>query len=93
MKKLLITLALVAGLAACTKEKPEGPTGSGFAPEPFFSRVRYYGDGRQPKTDTIWTIKVMGDSMYSVFSRLNGYVYADHSPTYIELGQLWEKRR
>jgi hypothetical protein len=91
MKKLFVILAL-AGLTACGKEQITDLGRPGFAPEPFFSRVRYFYDGRRPATDTVWTIKIVGDSMQAVFKRLDGYIY-EQTPTSLDIGRMWEKIR
>lgn len=93
MKKLLLSLALIAGLTACDKEAMTDLGRPGFAPEHYFSRVRFFYDGRTPATDTVWTLKIVGDSMLAVFKRQDGYVYEDHSPTWLDIGRLWEKKR
>jgi hypothetical protein len=91
MKKVRLALALVTSLFACTKEGPTDMGRPGQAPVHFFSRVRYFGDGRTPATDTVWTIKILNDSMYAVFERQHGYVFADQSPAWMEIGRLWKK--
>jgi hypothetical protein len=91
MKKLLLILILVASLVGCSRDE-DGFLPSRPEPDLYFSRVRFYSKEYPQSTDTIWTIRVVGDSMRFTFERLNGYVYDDHSPHWIEIGRLWEKK-
>jgi len=91
MKKLLLIIAIAAGLTACEKEGPS-VLDREVLPEWYYSRVRYFHDGRQPATDTVWTLRMVTDSMRVTYAGLHGYVY-DQRTEWTEVGQLWEKIR
>lgn len=93
MKKLLFAIAILAGLTACNKEMINENEGrAGQASQWYFSKVKYYYDGRQPNTDTVMTLRLIDDDMKREYDRYNGYIYADHSPVWMEIGRIWEKR-
>lgn len=90
MKKLTLIAALVIiTLVACSKK--EGVlTQPNATPNSYFSRVQFFTDGRKPATDTVWTLKLIDQSMVNAYKGQDGYIYASTS-TYVERGVLWSK--
>lgn len=91
MKKLILTLAIATSLIACSKPG-EGYLGAPNFPETWFGRVRVY---YQPTVyrDTVWRLRMIDADMKREFEGRVGYVYDDHLPQYIEVGQMWEVKR
>jgi hypothetical protein len=93
MKKFLFLLISLMAVYACSRDEILFPDEDlPRASEWYFSRVRYYGAPRQGETDTTWTLKMISETMKNEYWYLNGYVYEDRSPHWIEIGQLWEKK-
>lgn len=87
MKKLLLPVLLVAALAACNPDDhllPARPY-----TETWFGRVRVY---YRPTIyrDTVWRLRMVDEDMKREFEGRVGYIYDDHLPDYIEVGQMWE---
>lgn len=93
MKKMTVILALVITLAACSKDSYVAPV----YPQPvevdkFFSRVKFYTDGRQPATDTVVTIRLLNAAMVEAYQANCGMVYSQTS-YYDEIGVCWQRKR
>lgn len=89
MKKLLLSLTLAAGLVACSKDDAAYVRPSA---ETWFGRVRVYYRP-EVRRDTVWRLRMVDDDMKREFEARVGYIYADHLPEYIEVGQMWEVKR
>jgi hypothetical protein len=88
MKRTLLLIALVLSLAACTKTAQDAVLSPNQTK--YFSRVRYFSDGRQPATDTVMTIQVSGAQMEAAFAENCGKLYTE-TTTYRELGVCWTR--
>lgn len=91
MKKIMLFLALIVLLVACSKEQitrntPVVPKSK----VSYFSRVQYFKDNRTPSTDTIWTLQLFNQQMVDSFAKWNGKVYWE-STIAKEVGVLWSK--
>jgi hypothetical protein len=90
MKKIILFLALVVLLVACTKEQIQPNVPLAAHKLTFFSRVQYFKDNRTPGTDTIWTLQLFNQQMVDSFARYNGKVYWE-STIAKEVGVVWSK--
>jgi hypothetical protein len=93
---LLCLAAIMASVSSCSKSVDQ-PVGNGWqawtapaTPDYYFSRVRYFKDGRKPATDTTWTLHLTSEALVQQYQKNDGYVYGETS-TYTELGTLWSK--
>lgn len=88
MKKLIIFLSILSLATACTKSNDMQVAQP--AQDSYFSRIRYFNDGRTPATDTIWTLHLISPEMVDSFRRQDGYIYED-SRFYLDRGKFWTK--
>jgi hypothetical protein len=88
MKRTLLLITLVLSLVACTKTAQD--TVLSATPKKFFSRVRYFNDGRKPATDTVMTIEISGAQMEASFAPNCGKLYTE-TTYYREVGVCWQR--
>jgi hypothetical protein len=87
MKTLITTLVALVLFASCSKHIDQNPAAQ---TQVYFSRVQYFKDGRQPSTDTVWTLHLTTQTLIDTYSAENGQIYAD-TRTYTDKGVMWQK--
>lgn len=87
MKRTLLLITLVLSLVACTKTAQDAVLDH---PKKFFSRVRYFNDGRKPATDTVMTIEISDPQVEAAFAPNCGKLYTE-TTTYREVGVCWQR--
>lgn len=99
LRLILLVLCLatiIVSVSSCDKQidKPaaEGPKAQlpAKGPDYYFSRVRFFKDGRTPSTDTTWTLHLITVPMVEQYRKSDGYIYNETS-TFTEVGSLWSK--
>lgn len=91
MKQIFIAMLLAAtGLVACSKSDSDAYVRPQPTFEHFFSRVNYFTDGRTPYTDTVWTLRLMNQTMIDSFSVYDGRIVSENSYS-IQIDTIWKR--
>ena len=89
MKKTLLLLTLTLALISCSKNHEDVEKRYPNL-QYFFSQVKFYKDGRTPSTDTVWTLRLIDDTMIESYRKQDDYLYED-ATTHRTLGKFYSR--